>query len=54
MKRPGNTVVTSVSIPSDLSEQIEKALYKHRRKMCQQNTSRSKFISMMIQKGLQS
>lgn len=54
MNRKGNTIVTSVSIPVELSEQIDRAWYRHKRKMLNQKTSRSKFISMMIQRGLQS
>jgi len=54
MKRQGNTIVQSVSLPSDLTEDIDRALYKHRRKLCQNKTSRSKFIAMLIRKGLES
>ena len=53
MKRQSGTVIRSVSLPADLTDDIERALYKHRRKICQQNTSRSKFIAMLIKKGLE-
>lgn len=54
MKYQGGTVSQSVSLPVDLTEQIDKALYKHRRKMLNHKDSRSKFIAMLIRKGLES
>lgn len=53
-QRQGTTVVQSISLPVELSDEIDKAWYRYKRKMLNQKTSRSKFISMMIQKGLQS
>lgn len=53
MKYQGGTVSQSVSLPVDLTEEIDKALYKHRRKILNQKDSRSKFIAMLIRKGLE-
>lgn len=52
MKKQTGAVVQSVSLPADLTEEIDRALYKHRRKMLNQKDSRSKFIAMLIRKGL--
>lgn len=52
MKIQGNTVSQTLSLPKDLTEQIDKAWYHHKKKMCQQKTSRSKFVAMLIRKGL--
>lgn len=53
MKKQGNTISQSLSLPADLSEEIDRQLYKHRRKMCNQKTSRSKFVAMLIKRGLE-
>ena len=54
MKIQANTVSQTLSLPKDLTEQIDKALYHHRKKMINQKTSRSKFVAMLIRKGLES
>lgn len=54
MKRQGNTVVQSVSLPSDLTEKIDKAWHKHTRSFLNAKVSRSKFIAELLRKGLES
>lgn len=52
MKSQGNTISQTLSLPKEISEEIDKAWYHHKKKMCQQKTSRSKFVAMLIRKGL--
>ncbi len=53
MKKQGNTISQSVSLPADLTEKIDKAWHKHTRKFLNAKVSRSKFISQLLEKALE-
>ncbi|QIC60180.1 hypothetical protein FSC12_01850 [Acinetobacter schindleri] len=52
MRKQANTIIQSFSIPEDTTDRIDDALYKYRRTKLNQKTSRSKFVSLLIEKGL--